>query len=64
MAKSISIEMIHEDLEILKRDFAELKTLLLEPKIRKEILKTIKEARKRMKTNYVTNESLKKEFGV
>ena len=62
--ENASINMIHEDLEELKKDVAELKALLLEPTIRKEILEKIKEARKRMKIHYVSNDDIKKEFGV
>lgn len=62
--ENASIDMIHEDLETLKKDVAELKALLLEPKIRKEIVEKIKEARIRMKKTYVSNEDIKKEFGV
>ncbi len=56
--------MIHEDLETLKRDFAELKALFLEPKLKKEIIEKVKEARKRMETSYLPNDEIKKEFGV
>ena len=62
--QNVSISMIHEDLETLKNDVAELKALLLEPTLRKEIVEKIKEARNRMKKTYVSNENVKKEFGV
>ncbi len=64
MAKTISIEMLHEDMESLKRDVAALKALFLEPKLKKEIIEKVIEARQRMKTTYVTNDEMKKEFGV
>lgn len=58
------MEMLHEDLESLKRDFAAIRALLLEPKLKKEIVTRVKEARKRMKYAYVSNEDMRKEFGV
>ena len=64
MPNTITMEMLHEDLESLKRDFAELRSILLEPTLRKEVAILIQEARKRMKTKYVSNEDIKKEFGV
>ncbi|MBI5158596.1 hypothetical protein HY992_00570 [Candidatus Micrarchaeota archaeon] len=64
MAKTVSIEMIHEDLEILKKDMAELKALFLEPKLKKEIVDKVRQARKRIAAVYVSNEDIKKEFGV
>jgi len=60
----MSIEMLHEDLEVLKRDVAALKALFLEPKLKSEIIEKVIEARQRMKTIYVTNDEIKKEFGV
>lgn len=64
MNENVSIGMLHEDLETLKRDVAELKALLLEPTLRKEVMEKIKEARERMKKNHVSNDDIKKEFGV
>ena len=64
MNENVAINMIHEDIEILKRDVAEIKAILLEPSIRKEIVEKIKEARERMKKNYVSNDEIRKEFGV
>jgi hypothetical protein len=65
MSESITIEMLHEDLETLKKDVAELKTLLLlEPTLKQEIIVKLKEARERMKKTYVSNDDIKKEFGV
>ena len=56
--------MLHEDLEVLKRDVAALKALFLEPKLKSEIIEKVIEARQRMKTIYVTKDEIKKEFGV
>ena len=65
MTESVTIKMIHEDLEGLKKDVAELKALLfLEPKLKKEIVANVKEARERMKKVYVSDRDIKKEFGV
>ena len=64
MTNAVSIQMIHEDLEALKRDFAELKALLLEPTLRKEIVEKVKEARKRMQTRSVSQEQIEQDFGV
>ena len=65
MAEMVTIQMLHEDLEELKGDFAELKALLIsQPKLREEIVTRVEEARERMEKNYVSNLDIKKEFGV
>ena len=65
MGESVTIEMLHEDLEGLKKDVAELKALLIsEPKLREEIMVKVREARERMKKTHIPHEDIKKEFGV
>lgn len=60
-----TLEMIHEDLEAIKREIAEIKkAILLEPELREEIIAQVQEARKRMKTEYVTHEEVMSEFDV
>ena len=55
---------IHEDLEVLKRDMAEIKEMI-KPKLRAETIYQVKEARKRVaKGEYVSNEDILKEFDV
>lgn len=58
-----TLEMIHEDLEVLKREIAEIKkAIFLEPELREEIIAKVQEARKRMKNEYVTHEEVMSEF--
>ncbi len=55
---------IHEDLEVLKRDMAEIKEMI-KPKLRAETIYQVKEARKRVaKGEYASNEDILKEFDV
>lgn len=62
---AVTLEMLHEDLEALKREIAEIKkAIFLEPELREEIIARVEEARKRMKTEYVTHEAMMSEFGV
>ena len=58
-----TIQMIHEDLELIKRDVAELKALFSQP-LKPDVVKKIGEARQRMKKTAISHEDLKKEFGV
>ena len=61
----VTLEMIHEDLEILKREIVEMKKVIFsEPELREEIIDRVREARERMKTEYVTHEEMMNEFGV
>jgi hypothetical protein len=57
---------IHEDLEILKHDMAEIKEVIkLEPELREEVIEQVKEARERIaKGQFVSNEDILKEFDV
>ncbi|MDI6917310.1 MAG: hypothetical protein QMC80_05885 [Thermoplasmatales archaeon] len=62
---AVTLEMIHEDLEMLKREIAEMKKIIFsEPELREEIISRVKEARERMKTEYVTHEEMMNEFDV
>ena len=55
---------IHEDLEILKHDMAEIKEVIkMEPELREEIVGQVKEARERIaKGKFVGNDAVLKEF--
>ncbi|MBS3123124.1 hypothetical protein J4437_00655 [Candidatus Woesearchaeota archaeon] len=57
---------IHEDLEILKVDIAEIKKVIkLQPELREEVIEQVKEARKRIaKGQGVSNNDILKEFDV
>jgi len=49
MAQTDVLVKIHEDLESLKRDMAEIKDVIrLEPEFREEVIKQVQEARERM----------------
>ena len=57
---------IHEDLESLKRDVAEIKEVIaLRPELREELKEQVKAARERMaKGKYVSNKEILAEFGL
>ncbi len=57
---------IHEDLESLKEDMAEIKQVIkLEPELRDDIIIQVQEARERIaKGKFVCNEDILKEFGI
>ena len=64
MAQADVLNKIHEDLELLKRDMAEIKEVIIEPELRKEVIEQVKEARERIaKGQFVSNEAILKEFG-
>lgn len=65
MATDVLVK-IHEDLEILKQDMAEIKEIIrLEPELREEVIEQVQEARKRIaKGQFVSNEEVLKEFDV
>src|SRR3989338_6453646 len=58
------LHKIHEDLELLKRDMAEIKEVIrLEPELRDEVIEQVQEARERIaKGRFVSNEEILKEF--
>jgi hypothetical protein len=55
---------IHEDLELLKRDIAEIKEAIhLDPELKKEIKQRVAEARERIaKGQFITHEQMLNEF--
>ena len=57
---------IHEDLELLKKDMAEIKEVIrFEPELRNEIRQQVKEARERIaKGEFISNKDILKEFEV
>lgn len=66
MTQATILHKIHEDLELLKRDMAEIKEIIsLEPELREEVITQAEEARKRIsKGQFVRNKDLLKEFGL
>ena len=49
MAQTTVLHKIHEDLELLKQDIAEIKEMIsLQPELRAEVITQMKEARKRI----------------
>lgn len=65
MTQADVLNKIYEDLELLKRDIAEIKEVIrLEPELREEVIKQVQEARERIaKGQFVTNGDILKEFG-
>lgn len=64
MKQQLTMEILHEDMESIKKDIAEIKSFLLQPKLKKEVIEKIKEARLRMQADYVKHDDIKKEFGI
>ncbi|MEK6899772.1 MAG: hypothetical protein AABX05_01480 [Nanoarchaeota archaeon] len=66
MSQTEILTKIHEDLELLKKDMAEIKQVIrFEPELRKEIKLQVREARERMiKGKGVPNKDILKEFGL
>jgi len=58
-----TLEQLHREVAEVKRDVHEIKELLLhEPELREEVAEQIKQARKEIKTKFVTHEEMIKEF--
>ncbi len=66
MSQADVINKIHEDVESLKRDIAEIKEMIkLNPELKEEIKQNIQEARERIsKGKFISNEDMLKEFGL
>lgn len=64
MAQLELLNKIHEDLELLKKDMAEIKEVIrFEPAVREEIKLQVKQARERIaKGEFVSNKDILKEF--
>lgn len=64
MAQATVLHKIHEDLELLKQDMAEIKEMIsLQPELRAEVITQVKEARKRISHGkFVRNRDILKEF--
>ena len=58
-----TLEQLHREVADVKKEVHEIRELLLqEPEIREELIKQIKQARKEIKTKFVTHEEMMKEF--
>ena len=66
MAQVGILNKIHEDLELIKRDMAEIKEIIsLEPELLEEVIEQVNEARKRIsKGQFIRNKDILKEFGI
>ncbi len=66
MSEAEILNKIHEDLELLKQDVAEIKEVIkIEPELREEIIQQVQEARKRIAAGkFVKNKDILKEFDV
>lgn len=66
MTQTTALHKIHEDLELLKMDMAEIKEMIsLQPELREEVITQVKEARKRIsKGQFIRNKDVLKEFGL
>lgn len=64
MAQADLLNKIHEDLELLKRDMAEIKEVIrLGPELCEGVIEQVQEARERIvKGHFVSNENILKEF--
>lgn len=58
-----TLEQLQEEVAEVKREVHEIKELLIhEPELREDVIKQIKQARKEIKTKFVTHEETMKEF--
>jgi len=66
MTPTTVLNRIHEDLELLKRDMAEIKEMIsLKPELREEVIEQVQGARKRIsKGQFIRNKDILKEFGI
>ena len=66
MTQTTVLHKIHEDLELLKQDMAEIKEMIsLQPELRAEVNTQVKEARKRVsQEKFVRNRDILREFGL
>ena len=66
MTPTTVLNRIHEDLELLKRDMAEIKEIIsLEPELLEEVIEQVQGARKRIsKGRFIRNKDILKEFGI
>jgi len=61
MTSEAEIKHMHEDMEVLKRDIALIKHILIEEReLTEEAVKSLEEARKTPKKDYISHEELKK----
>ena len=58
-----ALERLHDEVAEVKREVHEIKELLLhEPELREEVLEQIKQARKEIKTRFVSHKEMMDEF--
>ena len=58
-----TLEQLHKDVTEVKREVHEIRELLLkQPELREEVIEQIKQARKEIKTKFVSHEEMMKEF--
>ena len=61
--KSITLEVIHEDILNLKREIDDLKNLMKEDfELSDSLITDMKESRKRSKKEFISHEEMRKEF--
>jgi len=57
------IKLIHQDMEIMKKDIALIKNILIEEReLTEEAVRDLEEARQTPKKEYISHEELKKKF--
>ena len=58
-----TLEQLHREVAEVKRGVHEIRELLLnQPELREDVIEQIKQARKEIKTNFVSHEEMMKEF--
>ena len=58
-----TLEQLHKEVAEVKQEIHEIKELLLhEPELREQVIEQIKQARKDIKTKFVSHEEIMKEF--
>ena len=58
-----TLEQLHKEVADVKKEVHEIRELLLhQPELREDVIEQIKQARKEIKTKFVTHEEMMKEF--
>jgi len=58
-----TMEMLYRDVEEIKKEVHEIREILTsEPELREDVVERLEQARKEIKTNFITHEEMMKEF--
>ncbi len=58
-----TMEVLYRDVEEIKKEVHEIREILFsEPELREDVVDRLEQARKEIKTNFITHEEMMKEF--